>query len=173
MFAAFLTLSLIILYGEIYGLTWNDINGAYLSVKRSISQRLKGEDRILPPKNKASYRILQMPLPLIQILKEHKKRQSHLENFTDNDIICGSKRSIRDTTLQRISKEYSRIAGIKTIRIHDFRHSHVSVLANENINIQEVARRLGHTRIEMTWGPYSHLYPREEERAVNILNNIA
>jgi len=121
--------------GEIYGLTWNDIDGSYLSVKRSISQRLKGDDRILPPKNKASYRTLQMPLPLIQILKEHKKRQSHLENFKDSDIICGGKRSIRDTTLQRRSKQYATTAGIKTIRIHDFRHSHVSVLANENINI--------------------------------------
>lgn len=64
------------------------------------------------------------------------------------------------------------LAGIKAIRIHDFRHSHASLLANEGINIQGVSRRLGHSKIEMTWNTYSHLYPREEERAVEILNKI-
>ena len=64
------------------------------------------------------------------------------------------------------------LSGLKVIRIHDFRHSHVSVLANEGINIQEIARRLGHARIEMTWNTYSHLYTREEERAVDVLDRI-
>jgi len=54
---------------------------------------------------------------------------------------------VRDTTVQRKNEKYAKMAGLKVIRIHDFRHSHVSVLANENINIQEVARRLGHSRI--------------------------
>ncbi|MGI5899954.1 MAG: tyrosine-type recombinase/integrase [Christensenellales bacterium] len=48
-------------------------------------------------------------------------------------------------------------------------HSHASLLANEGINIQEIARRLGHSNIEITWNTYSHLYPREEERAVKVL----
>jgi len=159
--------------GEIYALKWSDIKGNYLSVKRSITQRLKGGDRETPPKNTASIRTLQMPVPLIKILKEHKERQKQLKNFTDDNRICGGERCIRDSTVQRRNEFYAKSAGIKDIRIHDFRHSHVSVLANEGINIQEIARRLGHSRIEMTWNTYSHLYPQEEERAVNVLNNIA
>ena len=158
--------------GEIYALKWSDIDGAYLSVKRSITQRLKGGDRETPPKNRSSIRTLQMPLPLIAILNKHKERQTQLESFTENYRICGGERIIRDSTVQRRNELYATSTGIKVIRIHDFRHSHVSILANEGINIQEVARRLGHSRIEMTWNTYSHLYPREEERAVNILNNI-
>ncbi|PWL84711.1 MAG: hypothetical protein DBY15_01150 [Clostridiales bacterium] len=46
------------------------------------------------------------------------------------------------------------------------------MLANEGINIQEIARRLDHTDVKMTWNTYSHLYPKEEERAVDILNKI-
>ncbi len=57
-------------------------------------------------------------------------------------------------------------------RIHDLRHSHASLLANEGINIQEIAQRLGHSNVQMTWNTYSHLYPREEERALQILNRI-
>ena len=159
--------------GEIHALKWNDIDGAYLSVKRSITQKLKGEDRETPPKNKSSIRTLQMPAPLIRILKEHRERQERLERFTEDYRICGGVRCLRDTTLQNRNKQYAELSGLKDIRIHDFRHSHVSVLANEKINIQEIARRLGHSRIEMTWNTYSHLYPREEERAVNVLNTIA
>jgi len=158
--------------GEIYALTWNDIHKDYLEVKRSITQKLKGEDRETPPKNKSSYRTLQLPEPLIQILAEHKKRCKSITGFQNTDKVCGGKRCIRDTSLQNKNKQYAEMAGVKTIRIHDYRHSHASLLANEGINIQEIARRLGHAKIEMTWNTYSHLYPREEERAVQILNKI-
>jgi integrase len=40
------------------------------------------------------------------------------------------------------------------------------------INIQEIARRLGHSNIEITWNIYSHLYPKEEEKAITILNAV-
>ena len=66
-----------------------------------------------------------------------------------------------------------RLSGQKRIRIHFFRHSNVSVLANGGINIREIARRLGHAKVELTWNTYSHLYPREQEKAVDILNKIA
>ena len=42
-------------------------------------------------------------------------------------------------------------AEIKQIRIHDFRHPHVPLPANEGINIHEIARRLGHAKIETAW----------------------
>jgi len=158
---------------EIYALKWNDIDNTHLSVKRSISQKLKGDDRETPPKNRSSARTLQMPLPLIKILNEHKKRQEEMENFTEDYRICGGERTIRDTMVQNKNKLYANISGLKVIRIHDYRHSHVSVLANEGINIQEIARRLGHSKVEVTWNTYSHLYPREEEKAVDVLNRIA
>ena len=158
--------------GEIFALKWSDINGDFLSVTRSITQKLKGDDRETPPKNKSSIRTLQMPKPLIKILNAHKERYESYPNFTEDFRICGGIRPVRDTSVQNANEKFAKEAGIKKIRIHDFRHSHVSLLANEGINIQEIARRLGHANIEMTWNTYSHLYPREEERAVEILNKI-
>lgn len=159
--------------GEIHALRWNDINGNYLSVKHSITQKLKNRTDVeTPPKNKSSIRTLQMPLPLIKILKEHKKRQMQLQNFSEDSRILGDGKCLRDTTIQKKNILYSTLANVKTIRIHDFRHSHASLLANMGINIQEVARRLGHSKVEITWNTYSHLYPKEEEKAVAILNAI-
>ena len=158
--------------GEIIALKWSDIDGSYLSVKRSISQYLGGEARETPPKNKSSFRTLQLPLPLMKILEEHKKRQKDLETFCSDFRICGGEQPINAYTAGERNKLYARLSESKKIRIHDYRHSHASILANEGINIQEIARRLGHSKIELTWNTYSHLYPREEERAVNVLNSL-
>lgn len=148
---------------------WSDIKGAYLTVSRSIKQSLQGEDIETAPKSKSSIRTLQLPLPLIRILNKHKKRQRSLHNFDDDFRICNN---IRNTTIQRKNELYSTRAGLKTIRIHDFRHTHASLLANKKINIQEISRRLGHVRIEITWNTYCHLYPKEEERAIKVLNGF-
>lgn len=159
--------------GEINALQWTDIkDGDYLSVTKSLAQKLKGDDRITPPKNKSSIRTIQLPAPLIKVLNEHKERCKTMDGFNDNYYICGGTKAIRDTSIQNALKQYADKAGVKVIRVHDFRHSHASLLANEGINIQEIARRLGHAKISMTWETYSHLYPREEERAIKILDKI-
>lgn len=113
-----------------------------------------------------------MPQPLIEILEAHKQRQQLDTRFSEDWRICGGQVCLRDTTLDKRNAEFVKAAGLPHIRIHDFRHSHASLLANEGINIQEIARRLGHARVEQTWNTYSHLYPREEERAIAILNRI-
>lgn len=158
--------------GEIHGLQWDDISGDYLSVKRSITQKLGNGDRETPPKNRSSIRTLQIPQPLKDVLTEHYERCKAAPEFNYKCKICGIFKSLRDSTLEKRNQQFAESAGVKKIRIHDFRHSHASLLANEGINIQEIARRLGHSKIEITWNTYSHLYPREEERAIKILDKI-
>lgn len=159
--------------GEINALKWSDIDGDFIHVRRSVAQKVKGTSIIeTPPKNKSSYRVLQMPTPLVSILKEYKSKCQTMKNFTDDFRVCGGIACLSDTMISNKNIQYADEAGLPHIRIHDFRHSHASLLANEGINIQEIARRLGHSKIETTWNTYSHLYPREEERAVNVLNNI-
>ena len=159
--------------GEILALKWNDLDDEYIMVRRSIQQKVNGgEDIETPPKSKSSIRTLQAPLPLLKVLNEHRERQKHIGKFTDDYRICGGQQCIKGTSLGDKNRFYATMSGQKSIRVHDFRHSHVSVLANEGINIQEIARRLGHAKVEITWNTYSHLYPREQEKAVDILNKI-
>ena len=159
--------------GEINALKWSDIDGEILHVRRSVAQKIKGQSIIeTPPKNKSSYRDLQIPKPLLKILSEHKKRQMRDDHFSDNFRVCGGIKCLSDTAIENKNKSFAKASGLPHIRIHDFRHSHASLLANEGINIQEIARRLGHSNIEVTWNTYAHLYPREEERAIKILDEI-
>jgi integrase len=78
--------------------------------------------------------------------------------------------ALRDTTIEKANTRFAEAAGLKHITIHEFRHSHASILANAGINIQEVARRLGHADIKETWQTYSHLYPSEADRAIDALD---
>jgi integrase len=159
--------------GEINALRWGDIDGNILHVRRSVAQKIKGKPIIeTPPKNKSSYRDLQLPQNLMVILQEHKALQQKEKSFTEEYRVCGGISCLGDTSISNRNIRYADEAGLPHIRIHDFRHSHASLLANEGINIQEIARRLGHSKIEITWNTYSHLYPREEERAIKILESL-
>lgn len=158
--------------GEIHALHWTDIDGSLLHITKSLNQKLKGKDRITPPKNKSSNRTLQLPDPLINILHEHYDRGKAFKDFNDDFFVCGGLQPLRDTSLSNANFAIAKRAGLHHIRIHDFRHSHASLLANAGINILEISRRLGHSNIEQTLNTYSHFYPKEEERAVKILNEI-
>jgi integrase len=158
--------------GEIYALKWSDLNGGFLSVERSICQTLKGKPRETAPKTRSSVRRLQVPAPLLRTLDEHRQRQAQLQGFSDDWRVCGGVRPLSDFKVAYRCKKYAKQAGLHVIRVHDFRHSHASLLANANINVQEVARRLGHSDVKMTWNVYAHLYPSAEEKAVEVLNAV-
>ena len=158
--------------GEINALKWSDIDGDIIHVRRSVAQKLKGGDVETPPKNRSSYRDLQIPTPLRDILNDQLARQKQLPAFSPDFRVCGGQAILRDSTIERRNQLFAAAAGLPHIRIHDFRHTHASLLINEGISIQEIARRLGHSKVEITWNTYAHLYPREEERAIKILDKI-
>ncbi|MBO5449760.1 MAG: site-specific integrase [Ruminococcus sp.] len=158
--------------GEINALNWTDIKENHISVTKSLNQKLKGEDRITPPKNRSSIRNVQIPQPLKDVLRQHRSRWEQVPNFTEDYHICGGERALRDTSVKNMNDMFAELAGVKSIRIHDYRHSHASLLVHEGINIQEIAKRLGHSDVSITLGTYSHLYPSESERALSILDNI-
>lgn len=159
--------------GEINALRWSDLEDGYIWVRRSLTQKLKGQKYVeTPPKTPSSTRRLQLPKQLREDLDAHKKLQMTAPGWTEACFICGGPEPIPDTTLEKANEAFAKAAGLPRITIHEFRHSHASLLCNAGINIKEIARRLGHADVEMTLKTYSHLYPKEEERAVTILDNI-
>ncbi|MBR7184561.1 MAG: tyrosine-type recombinase/integrase [Clostridia bacterium] len=158
--------------GEINALRWSDIDGNIIRIRRSIAQKLQGGDRETGPKNKSSIRDLQAPQPLLQILADQQRRQQAANLWSLSARVCGADECLRDSSIEIHNQRYAKAAGLPHLRIHDFRHTHATLLINEGINIQEVARRLGHSDVQMTWGTYAHLYPREEERALAVLEKI-
>ena len=113
-----------------------------------------------------------MPGAVVEALTDHMEEQKKAGRWSDSLFICGGTAPIPDTAIENANKLYGQRAGVKHITIHEFRHSHASLLCNAGVNIKEIARRLGHANVEITLKTYSHLYPKEEERAVAVLNTI-
>lgn len=160
--------------GEINALRWCDIKDNVIHITRSVNQKIKGRDyEFTPPKNASSVRKLQIPSNLATVLEEQKKvQQKNCDRWTEQFLVCGGINCLSDTAISNKNIQYAKEAGIEPIRIHDFRHTHATLLVNSGISIQEIARRLGHADVTVTWNVYSHLYPREEERAIKVLESI-
>lgn len=60
----------------------------------------------------------------------------------------------------------------KRIRIHDFRHSCVSLLINKGASIALVSKYLGHADISITLKTYTHLFKSELTKMTDILNKL-
>lgn len=164
--------------GECYGLTWNDIEGNIMHIRRSVSQKVKdddGSDYEDTPKTGTSERDILIPDQLVEILAVHKKRQQEAAplQFNDNYRVCGKGETpIRDTSVENRNKKYAKAAGLPHIRIHDYRHSHASYLINNNVNVVVISKRLGHASITETLNTYSHLYKTTEQEALAVLNEL-
>ena len=59
-------------------------------------------------------------------------------------------------------------AGVKRIRIHDLRHSHISLLIDMGFSAVAIADRVGHESIEITYR-YAHLFPSKQNEMVEKL----
>lgn len=75
----------------------------------------------------------------------------------------------------RIRKRKNRsaaIAGVKQIRVHDFRHFTASLLTNNGENVTLVAKYLGHSKIDETLNSYSHMFESKLDDLVNTINSL-
>ena len=84
-----------------------------------------------------------------------------------NDRIFPVSKSYMHHEMYRGAKE----AGVKRIRIHDLRHSHVSLLIEMGFTALAIADRLGHESIEVTYR-YAHLFPSKQTEMANKLDDL-
>lgn len=64
-----------------------------------------------------------------------------------------------------------RASGVKRIRIHDLRHSHVSLLINMGFSALDIAERVGHEAIDITYR-YVHLFPAKRAQIADALSEL-
>ena len=78
---------------------------------------------------------------------------------------------ITKSYLQKEMERGSRAAGVKKIRIHDLRHSHISLLIDMGFSAVAIADRVGHESIEITYR-YAHLFPSKQTEMADKLDMI-
>ena len=149
--------------GELLALTAGDfdLEKKTLRINKSY-QRLKGRDVITGPKTKKSNRTIRMPDFLNDEIRDFLEMQYGLG---ENDRLFPVTKSYLHHEMDRGAKT----AGVKRIRIHDRRHSHVSLLIEMGFSAVAIAERLGHESIKVTYR-YAHMFPSKQNEMADRLD---
>ena len=113
-----------------------------------------------------------MPQVLANDLKAMKNLAEKIPVFNDNFFAAGDMLPVCSNTLTNHKNVNCKLANVKQIRLHDFRHSCASLLVNKGANVQVVAKYLGHTKVEETLKTYSHLFTSTLDEVVAVIDNL-
>ena len=151
--------------GELLALTAGDFDfeRGTVTINKSY-QRIDGRDVITEPKTPKSNRVIKMPDFLIEEIKEYL---SKIYGLQKNDRVFNITKNYLHREMTRGADE----AGVKRIRIHDLRHSHISLLIEMGYSAVAIADRVGHESINITYN-YAHLFPSTQTDMADKLNNF-
>lgn len=127
-------------------------------------QHKAGGDIVTPPKTDNGIRTITMPEAIMRELADYAHK---IYGITPSDRVFIFSKSLIRGNMKRGAEK----ANIPFIRIHDMRHSHVSLLINMGFSPHLIAERIGDT-IQMVNSTYGHLYPSKHNEVAEKLNQI-
>lgn len=150
--------------GEMLALTPSDFdfNKKTVSINKTFYV-LKGQHYITSPKTHKSIRTITVPDFLLDELKDYLNLM--YEDYEGEGRLFPTEKS----PLTRAFQHGIQRANLPKIRIHDLRHSHVSLLIHLGYSAVGIAERLGHESIHVTYR-YAHMFPTVQEDMANKLN---
>ena len=138
-----------------------DFDRNKMSITKSL-QRISGRDVITKPKTKKSIRVISMPKVVAQEMKDFL---DSIYGIRSTDRIFVLSKSYLHHEMDRGVKE----SGVKRIRIHDLRHSAISLLIEMGFSALAIAERVGHESIDITYR-YAHLFPTKQTEMADKLD---
>lgn len=153
--------------GEAMALRFCDINGYYVNISHNIHR--KGDRELDTPKNQSSIRSIAITDEIKKILLDLKCFYSNCDDYY---FVFGGLKPLAPTSIDRAKKRACDKANLRVITQHQFRHSHATFLLNNNIPINEISRRLGHSKISTTLDIYCHNDLSHEKRVLAILSSL-
>ena len=151
--------------GELLALTPADINleQATLTINKTY-QIIKGKEYITDPKTRKSNRIVSIPAFLVEELREY---MGMIYDIQDTDRLF----MLSKNSLLRKLKNIAKKAGVKPIRVHDLRHSHISLLIELGFSVVAIGDRVGHESSVITFR-YAHMFPSTQMEMAEKLNEL-
>ena len=150
--------------GELLALTPSDIDFEKNQIFITKTYYRTGkQDVITVPKTKQSVRVIEIP----EFLK------IEIRNFVEGHYGMPNNERlfpIVQEAVQHKMKYQIEKSGVKKIRVHDLRHSHVAYLINKGIEPILIKERVGHKDIRITLNTYGHLYPNQQRRVADLLD---
>ena len=147
--------------GEVLALSPADVKGNEIVFNKSLTRKTLDNSTYKITSTKAEKSATSL------ICKPLKKEMSNYK-VPEGQFYFGGESPIAENTLTRAFNRYCKIAGVKQIRLHDLRHSFVSMVVSLGGSIPLVADLISDT-IEMVTKTYLHLYSDDKK---NIINKI-
>lgn len=163
---------------EARGLMWKHIDFEHhmLTVAQQVlnpSATNKNSDwYISSPKTNSSHRTIPIPDVLLNDLRELKKTNERFSKFKQTWFVLGDDQPISYHHFYNRRDKYRDMAGLKHIRIHDFRHSCTSALISGSTPITAVSNYLGHADSTETLETYAHLIKKDYEKISNYFDTL-
>ena len=151
--------------GELLALTREDVDFErnQISITKTY-YRTGRQDVITEPKTKQSVRVVEIPEFLKQEIKTFV--DGHY-GMPDNERLF----PIVQEAVRHKMKHQMEKAGVKKIRVHDLRHSHVAYLIHKGVEPILIKERVGHKDIRITLNTYGHLYPNQQRKVADLLDS--
>ena len=165
--------------GELLGLRWQDVDlkAGKLAVRQNLQQTRDGLLFKSPKTAKGSRSLSLMP-STVEALRAHKRAQAarRLEKgpaYRDHDLVlCEDDGS--PWSPNRFSAQWHKAMREKgrSVRFHDLRHTHATLLLRQGTHPKVVSERLGHATIGITLDTYSHVLPDMQDEAAKRLDGV-
>ena len=164
--------------GELIALNWSDLNDSVLSIQAgSAYVKGKGTIRTDRPKTRSSIRLIDLPEPVLTLLRQHKKEQAEYRlqfgsAWPEPDAIFtgdeGYRFNISSPTQKwaKIVKQYD----LRPIPLYGLRHTAATIMIFQGLNARDVAARLGHSQTSTTLNIYAHSFADANSRATSAIS---
>jgi len=163
---------------EVLALRWTDIDldTGSLSVNRTVHRVTGVGLTYAEPKSERSRRRIALPAPLVDALRSHRVAQ-HAErlkagtSWHDDNLVFAQPNGhpIDKRADWRQWRAILATAEVRTVRLHDARHSTATTLLALGVDVRIVADMLGHSQTRVTSDIYQHVLPAMAQDAASRL----
>lgn len=148
--------------GELFALYKTDISHDRITFDKSVNRRTYGLN---------SWEITSTKEDKTDVIPICKVVQDEIKRYTppkEGKFYFGGEKPLAPTSVTRAFNRYTEIAGLPRIRIHDLRHSFVSMLIHLGANLMVVADLIS-DNVEQVTKTYGHMY---EQDKLDIVSKI-
>ncbi len=154
--------------GELAALQWSDVDldNHCITINHALME-IGGKCILSTPKTESSIRTIHITSAMVEILRQHRKIATGIYVFpalNNPDV------PMRPTNINRLFYAVIKKAGLKC-GFHTLRHSHITHLIENNVNIKTVQDRAGHSQIATTMG-YCHPSKLKDMQAAAIFDQF-
>lgn len=153
---------------EIKGLKGKDFTNSSLSVYETISGKDKRDrNKVGPTKRRSRRRVVTLDSSTTQELTRLRDILVEWDLYSEDKLLIGFESSLPNNTIQNNFKKME-----LGCRLHDLRHAHTTMLIQNNVPINEVAKRMGHSNVTTTLNVYTHVMQSDDDNSVDVLNDL-